>query len=87
MSFNTLFYMEHYLFLWKLLDSYQFGVATNGMTSQRYGIKDLIDFKTSDAFVILYPCKQQTVMVCHGLEGNNPSDDQYGINHCIGSDF
>jgi len=26
-------------------------------------------------------------MVCHGLEGNNPSDDQYGINHCIGSDF
>ena len=25
--------------------------------------------------------------VCHGLQGKDPSDDQYGINHCFGGDF
>ena len=53
---------------WKLLDSYHFGVAMNGMTSQRYGMKDLIDFKTSDAFIVLYPCKQPTVALCFCIE-------------------
>ena len=53
---------------WKLLDLYQFGVATNGMTNQRYGMKDLIDFKTSDAFIVLYPCKQPTVALYFCIE-------------------
>jgi hypothetical protein len=53
---------------WKLLDSYQFGVATNAVTSQRYGMKDLIDCKISDAFVVLYRCKQPTVALCFCIE-------------------
>ena len=52
----------------KLLDSYQFGVATNVMTSQRCGVKDLIDFKTSDAFIVLYPCKETIVAFCFFIE-------------------
>ena len=38
------------------------------MTSQRCGMKDLIDFKTSDAFIVLYPCKQPTVALCFCIE-------------------
>ena len=52
----------------KLLDSYQFGVATNVMTSQRCGVKDLIDFKTSDAFIVFYPCEEPTVAFCFFIE-------------------
>ena len=52
----------------KLLDSYQFDFATNLMTSQLYGMKDLIDFKTSDAFIVLYPCKETIVAFCFCIE-------------------
>ena len=53
---------------WKLLDSYQFGVATNVMSSLLCGMKDLIDFKTSDAFIVLYPCKHPTVALYFCIE-------------------
>ena len=52
----------------KLLDSYQFGVATNVMTSQLCRMKDLIYFKTSDAFIVLYLCKEKTVAFCFSIE-------------------
>ena len=26
-------------------------------------------------------------LVCHGLEGKDLSNDQYGINHCFGGGF
>ena len=58
----------------KLLDSYQFGVATNVMTSQHSGMKDLIDFKTSDAFIVFYPCKQPTVAFCFCIEAAVTAD-------------
>ena len=38
------------------------------MTSQRCGVKDLIDFKTSDAFIVFYPCKEPTVAFCFFIE-------------------
>ena len=59
---------------WKLLDSYQFGVAANVMTSQGYGMKDLVDFKTSDAFIVLYPCKEPTVAFCFCIEAAVTAD-------------
>ena len=46
----------------KLLDSYRFGVAMNVMTSQRNGMKDLIDFKTSDAFIVLYSANNRQLL-------------------------
>ena len=58
----------------KLLDSYRFGVAMNVMTSQRNGMKDLIDFKTSDAFIVLYPCKEPTVAFCFCIEAAVTAD-------------
>lgn len=38
------------------------------MTSQRCGVKDLIDFKTSDAFIVFYPCEEPTVAFCFFIE-------------------
>ena len=38
------------------------------MTSQRYGMKDLIDFKTSDVFIVLQHCKEPTVASCFCIE-------------------
>jgi hypothetical protein len=31
-------------------------------------MKDLIDFKISDAFIVLYPCKQSTFAFCFCIE-------------------
>ncbi len=48
-------------------------------------MKDLIDFKTSDAFIVLYPCKQPTVAFCFCIEAavSRFGGDEYSpaINH------
>tara|TARA_B100001059_G_C17416562_1_gene371049 strand:- start:183 stop:341 length:159 start_codon:yes stop_codon:yes gene_type:complete len=37
-------------------------------------MKDLIDFKTSDAFIVLYPCKEPTVAFCFCIEAAVSAD-------------